>query len=193
MNKFVKGSIAAAAGVVLLLGGAGSLAYWNSEASLEGGSVSTGHLKLTEAEKPAGWIKGLTQWVPGDTDVYRTTLTLDAEGDNIRGTVVLDPASIDDAITIVGQDGKPVSAAQDVLDQFDVTVAANASLQEEQGNGTIRFAAGAFTFDGDAEYTIPVDISVAFPNLSGINEGSQDVTIDFSKLAFIAEQDKPLN
>ena len=33
MNKLVKGSIAGAAGIILLMGGAGSLAYWNDSAT----------------------------------------------------------------------------------------------------------------------------------------------------------------
>ncbi|QTV79202.1 SipW-dependent-type signal peptide-containing protein [Microbacterium sp. NIBRBAC000506063] len=37
MNRFAKGAVAAGAGLVLLLGGAGSLAHWNAQDALDGG------------------------------------------------------------------------------------------------------------------------------------------------------------
>src|SRR4051812_29833136 len=46
MNKLVKGSVAAATGIVLLMGGAGSLALWNDSQVVNGGTVSTGELDI---------------------------------------------------------------------------------------------------------------------------------------------------
>src|SRR5699024_4692180 len=92
MNKFAKGSVAAGAGLVLLLGGAGTLAYWNDSAELANGSINAGTLTLEAdndllaasiAEQPA-------LWVPGDEHTFSTELTLAAEGDNISGDLQLD-------------------------------------------------------------------------------------------------------
>ena len=47
MNKFAKGSLAAGAGLVLLLGGAGTLAYWNDSAELEGGTIEAGSMTFS--------------------------------------------------------------------------------------------------------------------------------------------------
>src|SRR5690606_22161335 len=65
MNKLLKGSIAGAAGIALLLGGAGTLAYWNSSADLGGGTVNSG--TLTIANNGAATVTGPTTIVPGDS------------------------------------------------------------------------------------------------------------------------------
>ena len=41
MNKLVKGSIAGAAGIALLLGGAGTLALWNADAYIANTAIRT--------------------------------------------------------------------------------------------------------------------------------------------------------
>src|SRR5699024_1312147 len=73
MNKFAKGSVAAGAGLVLLLGGAGTLAYWNDSAELANGSIHAVNLKLEAdndllaasiAEQPALWVSGGADTVP---------------------------------------------------------------------------------------------------------------------------------
>jgi len=46
MNKTIKGSLAAGAAAVLLLGGAGSLAYWTDAADIDGGTITAGTLTL---------------------------------------------------------------------------------------------------------------------------------------------------
>ncbi len=48
MNKSTKGALAAACGGVLLLGWAGSLAYWTDGTNIDGDSFASGHLQLTE-------------------------------------------------------------------------------------------------------------------------------------------------
>ena len=42
MKKSTKGAVAAAAAGVLLLGGAGSLAYWTADGAADGGSITAG-------------------------------------------------------------------------------------------------------------------------------------------------------
>lgn len=49
MNKATKGAVAAGAAGILLLGGAGTFALWEDNASITGGTVSTGHLDLAVA------------------------------------------------------------------------------------------------------------------------------------------------
>lgn len=95
MNKIAKASIAGAAGVILLMGGAGSLAYWNNSASLGGTSttVTAGQLKLA-SKSDGAWSKSFnggassaglpTKVVPGDSIVYSESFTVTAEGDNLK-------------------------------------------------------------------------------------------------------------
>ena len=74
MKKSTKGALAAAAAGSLLLGGAGSLAYWTDAETVGGGSIASGHLKLL----PVGTLRDVPadrrrvgihrdKIVPGDT------------------------------------------------------------------------------------------------------------------------------
>ncbi|GAA3662342.1 alternate-type signal peptide domain-containing protein [Microbacterium marinilacus] len=170
MNKFVKGSIAAAAGLVLLLGGAGSLAYWNADAGIDGGSIEAGTLTLEETAAGA-WSPALSLWVPGDSSAYSTTLKLVATGDNIEGTVALDTASY----TIT---------PDTVADAFDITVAPGTL----PSGITFDQATQTFGFDGAGTYTIPVTVTVDFPYGTTADNSSQGATVDFADLSFVATQ-----
>ena len=86
MNKLVKASVAAAAGIALLMGGAGSLALWNDSATVSSGTVSTGELSLT-SNGAGSWADGISLWVPGDTDTYTEVFTVVASGDNIEAQI----------------------------------------------------------------------------------------------------------
>lgn len=89
INKSTKGALAASAAGILLLGGAGSLAYWNSTQTVAGGDVSTGHLKLTTPACGGGWILdgGATYstqlLVPGDTLTKVCTFSLSSSGEHL--------------------------------------------------------------------------------------------------------------
>ena len=49
MNKITKASIAAGAGVILLLGGGGTLAYWNASTTAGSASITSGTLSVAAA------------------------------------------------------------------------------------------------------------------------------------------------
>ncbi|WP_447646051.1 alternate-type signal peptide domain-containing protein [Nocardioides zeae] len=96
MNKTTKGAIAAGSAAVLLLGGAGSLAFWNATADVPGGTVDSGELTLTPAA--AGqWTfngapiadPGTVTLVPGDELAYTGSYTIGAEGDNLEAGVAV--------------------------------------------------------------------------------------------------------
>lgn len=172
MNKFVKGSIAAGSGMVLLLGGAGSLAYWNSEAELAGGTIEAGSLELTAAE--GVWTDELTHWVPGDEETFSTTLTLTTAGDNIRGTIELADESI------------VFSSA----DAFEVVVSLGADFVSPTG-AELEFDAATeiFTFAGPGIYEIPVEVSVALPfSEESEQNASQHQSVNLDGLSFVATQ-----
>lgn len=171
MNKFAKGSLAAGAGIVLLLGGAGTLAYWNDQAELGGmGEINAGQLTLEATE--GSWSPEITTWVPGDESSYTTTLSLNADGDNIQGTVALD----EESVVITGDDA----------DQFDLTVSPTADALP-QGLAYDE-ATETFTFEGGGEYKIPVQIEVTFPFGTEASNGSQGAQVDFSAVSFTATQ-----
>jgi alternate signal-mediated exported protein len=108
MNRYAKGAIAAAAGAVLLLGGAGTFALWNDSTTVDAGSVTSGHLALDDSSLVGHWYHydpaltvgqyaaqgdlvdtaGAYTVVPGDELIYVATgLGIDAEGGNLHFTV----------------------------------------------------------------------------------------------------------
>ncbi|WP_067432023.1 alternate-type signal peptide domain-containing protein [Nocardioides jensenii] len=98
MKKSTKGSIAAAAAAVLLMGGAGSLAYWSDSADVDGGSVTAGSLDLSNMTCAPTWTEGadtdVQLIVPGDTITKQCTGTITMTGDHISADVTLDDASV---------------------------------------------------------------------------------------------------
>lgn len=116
MNKLVKGSIAGAAGIILLMGGAGSLAYWNDSAAAgpAGGSNSITAGTLTVTAVNAGtWSKSFynasnvqvgsaasvptlsaVRLVPGNRLVYTQQFNVVAIGDDLWFTVSNTPGAV---------------------------------------------------------------------------------------------------
>ncbi|WP_345752948.1 alternate-type signal peptide domain-containing protein [Microbacterium rhizophilus] len=187
MNKFAKSSIAAAAGIVLLLGGAGSLAYWNDSADLADVTVNAGKLELA-ADETATWSKPAAEaWVPGDKSTYTTTLTLTAEGAQIHGTVAVDstsyviPAEFGSDFTVVATQG---TGATYKASSSGSAVAATSS--------ELSFAGGVFTFKKPGVYTIPVTVTAnfAFKDTAAQNN-SMSKSVDLTGLKFVATQTQP--
>jgi alternate signal-mediated exported protein len=98
MNKTAKGALAAAAAAVALMGGVGSLAYWNDAQTVDGTTIDSGRLALdTDATNTGcgGWtldggdpfVAGTTLLVPGDSVSESCSFTLTATGDHMSGTV----------------------------------------------------------------------------------------------------------
>lgn len=91
MNKSTKGLIAAAAGGTLLLGGAGSLAFWTASTDISGTALTSGHLKIHDVScASATWkldggadIGPSTRIVPGDTITKTCQFTVDGVGDHM--------------------------------------------------------------------------------------------------------------
>ena len=92
MKRTTKGAIAAAAAGVLLLGGAGSLAFWTDDATVEGADISAGYLKLINADCGADWtldggaVYTTQLLVPGDTLTKTCTYEVDAAGEHLAAT-----------------------------------------------------------------------------------------------------------
>lgn len=160
MNKLLKGSIAGAAGVALLLGGAGTFALWNDDATVDGGTISAGTLTVVEAPGTTdGWssadggtIADIADFliVPGDVLTYTTTLEITAEGDNL--SAILD---IDDLSIVSG--GTPADDALAALLSETATVsvdgsaaAATQAISPEAGTQEVTVAVELTFPDGDA-------------------------------------------
>ncbi|GAA3950871.1 alternate-type signal peptide domain-containing protein [Gordonia caeni] len=96
MNKKTKGALAAAAGAAILVGGAGTMAAWNDNASLGSGTVSAGTLNIDQVgtgtwhwDNPDGEVftPGSDLLVPGDSVVYVGKYKISAAGTNLKATL----------------------------------------------------------------------------------------------------------
>jgi len=95
MKKSTKGTLAAAAGAVLLLGGTGSLAYWNASATVNGGAITTGSLTLGAGSCGANWVysngtaagQTVVKVVPGDAITKSCTFVVGASGDHLSASL----------------------------------------------------------------------------------------------------------
>lgn len=166
MNKFTKGSLAAGAGTILLLGGAGTFMSWNAEAGVDGGSVTAGHLRLAASEKPATWIVdgeqvpdiSSFQIVPGDIVEYTTHLELEAEGENL--TAVLDLTG--GAITPADSGSTADTALKAVLEE-------DAKLElTGAGNGITKTGENTYTVNaggGTLQEEVAVTVTLTFPDI----------------------------
>jgi alternate signal-mediated exported protein len=108
MNKLVKGAVATAAGVALLMGGAGTFAYWNASTGITGGTIVAGQLTVADATPSDGvWtvkkngtgtavVVALSSYKasPGDVLTYTKSVKVTATGDNLTAALSLAPGSI---------------------------------------------------------------------------------------------------
>ena len=112
MNKLTKAAIAGGVGIALLLGGAGTLATWNSSSSISGGTIVAGNLVFgtpaagswTVAHLVAGSTTIYSTAVattlsafkasPGDKLIYTTTVPITVTGTNLVATLGLTPGAI---------------------------------------------------------------------------------------------------
>lgn len=125
MNKLIKGAITGAAGIALLLGGAGTFASWNDSASIgsHAQQIHTGSLKFDTTTKPAGsWyefdktttLSNTFLAVPGDTVYYKATATIDAEGDNLEAQFGVDHTVVTAKLTNGGDTGAVTATVDSV-------------------------------------------------------------------------------
>ncbi|QHC57524.1 alternate-type signal peptide domain-containing protein [Rathayibacter sp. VKM Ac-2760] len=122
MKKTTKGAIAAGAAAVLLLGGAGTLAFWSDSAPIDAGAIDSGNLTLdvaagTWADATPGTTTGTAfdpatdLIVPGDIIQYTTNATVTGIGKNLEATFSADlPAAagtlapyVDTELTVAGE------------------------------------------------------------------------------------------
>src|SRR5690606_10660367 len=160
MNKFTKASIATGAGIVLLLGGAGTLAYWNDTAPTDAGTITAGTLTI-DSEGDGEWYESSDlvnpidassfRVVPGDSLTYIESFEIGATGDNLEAEITANAASI-----VTGAWG----------DELDVSVAVEDSLGgaittiDSTNDGDIVTVTVTldFAFDGDVSTALVDDV-----------------------------------
>ena len=176
MNKLVKGAVATAAGVALLMGGAGTFAYWNDSVGITGATITAGNLVLTDATPSNGvWtvqkngtgtattVSNIATFVvsPGDKFSYTKIVKFTATGDNLTAKLSLAPGSI------VGAGATPTAASNALAGYLQKTATLTATAIGTQivvGTGS---DAGTFTITpgstGLVDQTITVTVGITFP------------------------------
>ncbi|MDT0116660.1 alternate-type signal peptide domain-containing protein [Microbacterium sp. PRF11] len=189
MNKIVKATIAAAAGAVLLLGGAGTFATWNASATDKGSTIVAGNLVVKDSGVAGVWTaNGSTTPIslagyaiaPGDTLTYTKKMSITAEGDHVVATLALSPTSIAAA--------NPANANDQALSGY---VKSNAVLTASgtgiSGTGpTFTVTPGAANVAQD----VTVTVTIAFPygDTVGGNNASMFGAVNLSDLTVTLTQ-----
>lgn len=176
MNKFTKGAIATGAGIILLMGGAGTFALWNDSASVAGGTIESGTLTIDAAAGAPGagsWsdvsnsslpvsIDDIGEFlvVPGDVLEFTQSFVVGATGDNLEATLDVDDSTID-------------WGDWDGIASSSVTV-----------NGGV-----ASITDADNGDTIVVTVTFTFPYDNTDQNATQGASVDLSDLEITLTQD----
>lgn len=173
----VKGAVAAAAGVAVLLGGAGTFALWNASGAIGTTGTQAGSLTadfgtevdwkdMTAGVEQVDVDPATFHMVPGDVLVGTTSVEVTAVGENLVVTPEITGADgnvrtflDDDALTVttglVGSDGAPVT---------------------EIGAGT---------------HTLTASVTIAYDPAGG-NVG-MGTDVDLNDIEFLLQQDTPRN
>jgi alternate signal-mediated exported protein len=103
-NKMIKGSVAGATGIVLLMGGFGTYALWSDSTTQAGDGITSGTLDVqanavswTDNASPANTLGDVNDWdllmVPGDAVTRTQTFTFTGSGENLKGSIKFIPGT----------------------------------------------------------------------------------------------------
>jgi len=193
MNKLFKGAIASAAGVALLLGGAGTFAMWNDIAYFEDdGVITAGSLEFVDhTMDDAVWALNGTEITDDNVDgsvddeiaavriVPGDTLTMSWEdiGVNVEGDYLKAKFGVDLSEFAAGIDDPDVLAFYNLLNPIiEVTETTNGSVAHA-ADEEIELAAGVHTFDVTAKVFFDQEATNAVQKAE-IELGGLGLTID---------------
>lgn len=152
MNKTTKGALAAGAAAVLLMGGAGTLAYWSDSADVDGGTIEAGELKLDAGSCDANWVHAdestVSIIVPGDIISKECTFTITAEGDNLEATLTT-PGTVTYTQTAGDQNPAP-TLDLDIAATYAIDGGAVSTITEANDGDTLTATLTATFAFGDA-------------------------------------------
>lgn len=171
MKKSTKGALAAGSAAVLLMGGAGTLAFWTADAEVDGISVTAGELKIvSDTCADADWIFDSGEdeagkvyeagdlIVPGDVLTKDCSFEVRATGEHLRATLdVTDPV----------RGGSLTNA--------DVTIDSSFEIDD------VAVADGEITEENDEDV---VDASITVTFLPGSLNASQTGTVSLTDFGF---------
>lgn len=153
MNTMIKGSIAGATGIALLMGGFGTYALWSDSENLAAHGVQSGELDIAtsagvydDANSAAAndWT-ATDKMVPGDTVTYTQTFTVKGTGKNLKGTIAYVKPALSNNSFSAG-----------MTHTVDIT-SSSADITAGSTAGTFTFAQpfGTATLTAKVTYTLP--------------------------------------
>lgn len=187
INKTTKGALGLGAAAVLLAGGAGSLAYWSGGTTMEGGSITSGTLSLSNSTCDANWKYAATKagagttvvkYVPGDIITKNCTFTITASGDNLSATLNTPAVSFPAAAAGSSRALTPTAAYK--IGTADAVV----------GNNTITSADNAKTVTAAITVTIPFGTTESGSPKVNTND-TQNLTSTLNTITVTATQITP--
>jgi alternate signal-mediated exported protein len=170
MRRTIKAAGAAGAAAALLLGGAGSLAYWQAADDSSPGIMTSGHLSLTPAGQSGWTLNGnavtdqtTVRVVPGDTLVFTGSYQINASGDALAAEVTVTGAETSGTLS-------------DYLTASDVEY----TVDGQAGVDTVTAAN-----DGD---TLRATVGVDFPFGATADNASQAQVVNLSDISVSLRQ-----
>jgi alternate signal-mediated exported protein len=188
MNKLVKGAVAGAAGIALLLGGAGTFALWNANTEVNAATVASGTLSLatssagTWTDVTAGRSTALTtaqvaayKIVPGTKLQFTQPLTVAASGTDLKADFGYDATTVTGTLKPYATTALTVSAA-----------AGSTTLPSGFAPGA---TTGTYVVSPTAAGSTPAVATFVVELPSTVSDAaSMNGTLDLSKLAFTLKQ-----
>jgi alternate signal-mediated exported protein len=183
MQKIVTGAVAGATGIALLLGGAGSFALWNANASSAASAISSGTLTLTAAND--GVWTDLTNgrsatidptsvlMVPGNKYQFTQTLAIRATGQDLKATLTYADQSI------TGDSGLIAATTKTLA----VTSTSTSVVQSTSSANTFVVSPSAGTSTVKAVFTIELPQSATTGQNGSVNVGALAFTLTQTPIA----------
>lgn len=173
MNKMIKGSVAGATGIALLMGGFGTYALWSDSEDLAQNGVQSGDLTI---DTVAGHYDdfntaAVNDWnaddkmVPGDKITYTQSFTVTGTGKNLAGTIALVPQ------------GMSPNTFSTLTRSVDV-VSSNASITKVDGtNFSFDAPFGTSTLTATVTYVLPASTGGTTDQLKSATTPASTFTI----------------
>jgi alternate signal-mediated exported protein len=180
MNKMIKGSVAGATGIVLLMGGFGTYALWSDSADMEASKVTSGQLDIKAGD--VTW-DGNGDWeigdlvVPGDVVTRTQEFTIKGTGKNLKGAIDFTQGAVDKAeFANAGTNGADGPANWLDVD-VDLTVSNGVATEAVPGSNQFTFSSPFNTQTVTAVVTYTFDV-----NAEGVQAQRASATLENSGL-----------
>lgn len=193
MKKSTKGAFAAAAAGVLLVGGAGSLAFWNDTFTVGAGTINSGHLTLDDttvgpiagtgddgcgaalwtldsAGGATAFDQATDKIVPGDVLTKVCTYKISASGNHLSADLTTSGAVLTDTSTTPKQLAPPVTKSSSFI--IGLGSATNTATITSANNNN----------------TLTATIKLTFPYGAVSDNTSQDGSLNLTNYVVLATQ-----